>query len=352
MELAKNFQKFFSIENPKKRIVKTFIKNNFTDNKNEWVVLEKIHGANFSFITDGENIYAAKRTAIISPGEYFFNYEIIVEKYKADILEIYKKINSDFPNIMSIQIFGELFGGLYPNYNYEDVKPVQKGIYYNPNVDFMVFDIKINFTTNDFQIRNDKSEFLSHDEVLFYLSSTNFKHVPIITKDNFNNIINLDPVFFTKVPNIYGLPHVDNNYAEGYIFKLNTRHSCDVVRPILKSKNNTLFGEIHDQKEKFLVNCSSSFNIFVEEIKNYLTKNRYDGIIGKIGPDNKIPKIIGCFIADALKDYESSLDYEKTTYYKKSRKNIFNDLTIFINQNEEIMSWIKLTLESISKVNQ
>ncbi|AGF85515.1 ligase 2 [Moumouvirus goulette] len=344
MELSQNFQKYFSIENPNK-ITKILRKNDHTNDKYEWIVLEKIHGANFSFITNGKNICVAKRTAVISSDEYFYNYETIIEKYKEDILEIYKKITLSIKNIMSIQIFGELFGGLYPNYKYENMRPVQKGIYYNPNVDFMVFDIKINYSTDNFQVQNNKSEFLSHNEVLFYLTLTNLKHVPVITKGKFNDIIKMDPVFLTKVPEIYQLPHIDNNYAEGYIFKLNTRHSCNILRPIIKSKNNVLFGEIHNQNKKNYEENISDKNVFIEEIKNYLTKNRFDGIIGKIGPDNKIPKIIGCYIADALNDYESSLDYEKMTLYKKARKTIFNSLTIFINDNKEIMSWIKLTQE-------
>nr|AEX63037.1 RNA ligase 2 [Moumouvirus Monve] len=250
MELAKNFQKYFSIENPKK-IIKSLEKNDYTNDKYEWIVLEKIHGANFSFITNGETIYAAKRTAIIQPGEYFYDYESIVEKYKEDVFKVYNEIFYKTKNIMSIQIFGELFGGLYPNYNDKKINPIQTGIYYNPKIDFMVFDIKINYLTDNFNVQNDKSEFLSHDEVLFYLSTTKFKHVPIIGRGQFNDIIKMEPVFFTQVPGVYELPHVDNNYAEGYIFKLNARHSCDTLRPIIKSKNDTLFGEIHNQKKYF-----------------------------------------------------------------------------------------------------
>nr|URM62377.1 ligase 2 [Mimivirus sp.] len=92
MEINQFFQKYFSIENLNARSFKSLQKNGLLSNNIEWIALEKIHGANFSFITNGEKLETAKRTGIISPEEYFFNYQIVVERYSQDVLNIFNKI--------------------------------------------------------------------------------------------------------------------------------------------------------------------------------------------------------------------------------------------------------------------
>nr|WBF70958.1 RNA ligase 2 [Megavirus caiporensis] len=345
MEVTQIFQKYFSIENLNARSFKSLQKNGLLSNNIEWIALEKIHGANFSFITDGVKIETAKRTGIIHSEEYFFNYQIVVERYNKDVFNIFNQIKKNIDDLMSIQIYGELFGGAYPDMYVKDVKPIQKGVYYNPDIDFLVFDIKINYKTESGIPDNNHSEFLSHDEVINYISGTKIKIVPEISRAIFADIIKMDPVFHTKVPTMYGLPQIDNNLAEGYIFKMNTRHLCNIYRPVIKSKNDNIFGEVHKSSIKYdikdLLLKDTEVGGFYGEIKCYLTKNRFDGIIGKIGPDNKPAKIIGCFIADAMREYETTLDKEKKIDYIKNKKNISKNLTIYISNNQEIQSWLK-----------
>ncbi|AGD92214.1 RNA ligase 2 [Megavirus lba] len=345
MEINQFFQKYFSIENLNARSFKSLQKNGLLSNNIEWIALEKIHGANFSFITNGEKLETAKRTGIISSEEYFFNYQIVVERYSQDVFNIFNKIKKNIDNLMSIQIYGELFGGAYPDMYVKDIKPIQKGVYYNPDIDFLIFDIKINYKTESGIPENNYSEFLSHDEVINYISKTNIRIVPEISRAIFTDIIKMDPVFHTKVPAMYGLPQINNNLAEGYVFKMNARHLCNIFRPIIKSKNDDIFGEVHKSSIKYdikdLLLKNSEIGSSYEEIKCYLTKNRFDGIIGKIGPDNKPAKIIGCFIADALREYEITLDADKKIEYNKNKRNISKNITIYISNNPEIQSWFK-----------
>ena len=67
----------------------------YNPNKVKWCVTEKCHGANFCFHCNGESIYYAKRTSILSKTDQFFGYEAIKEKYKEKILNAYNMINSD-----------------------------------------------------------------------------------------------------------------------------------------------------------------------------------------------------------------------------------------------------------------
>jgi hypothetical protein len=73
------FKKYNSIENSYQEDFITNIKRQgFSDL--EYVVQEKIHGANLSFMTDGQSIISAKRTGIILEGEQFFNSKLVQEK--------------------------------------------------------------------------------------------------------------------------------------------------------------------------------------------------------------------------------------------------------------------------------
>ena len=63
-----------------------------------WIVTEKIHGANFCFICDGNTIRCAKRKAILQSEDRFFQFQRIKERYsqkfRAEIslvLEIWRK---------------------------------------------------------------------------------------------------------------------------------------------------------------------------------------------------------------------------------------------------------------------
>lgn len=86
--------------------------------KEDWIVLEKVHGANFSFhVNDEGTVKPARRRAILKENENFFAYreaEFITtapEKMKKIFAEVVKR----FPNknISQVSIWGELFGGTY-----------------------------------------------------------------------------------------------------------------------------------------------------------------------------------------------------------------------------------------------
>ena len=58
------------------------------------------------------------------------------------IINIYKKLKEIYPDILRFAIYGEYFGGAFPNIE-SKVKAVQKGVYYIPNHDFMAFDVRV-----------------------------------------------------------------------------------------------------------------------------------------------------------------------------------------------------------------
>ena len=104
-----------------------------------WVASEKVHGANFSLITDGKQVIAGKRTSLLLPlssvsklksgnsskklknkiatnaGSSFFDgWEQVLNDHKQHAIQVFNTVkNTIDSNVTTIIIFGELFGGFY-----------------------------------------------------------------------------------------------------------------------------------------------------------------------------------------------------------------------------------------------
>jgi Rnl2 family RNA ligase len=227
MELAKQFRKYPDIENYKERLINRFRILGY--NNEEWICMEKIHGVNLSFLTDGGEVVIGKRVSVIEESENFFCCKKILNKYSKDILDLYYLIRADIRETVSIQIFGELFGGYYPNLISMGI-PVQREIWYSNQIDYLVYDIQVN-------VSNSSPFFLSHDETEKYLNEMDkLKGVPIITRGLIDDIININSQINTQIPSIYNLPELNDNIIEGFIFKTNKRHYLHVQRPIFKKR--------------------------------------------------------------------------------------------------------------------
>lgn len=59
------FRKYPSIENSYRKGFAQAVRDAGEEAGAEWVVTEKIHGANFSFWTDGSNVACGKRTSLL-----------------------------------------------------------------------------------------------------------------------------------------------------------------------------------------------------------------------------------------------------------------------------------------------
>lgn len=93
--MSKQFTKFPSLENTYRQ--KEIDKIVMMEIKDQWVVTEKVHGANFSFWvykdvdTKEIDIKCAKRSGWIEEDEKFFNYKSVLEKYRP-MLEKLRKV--------------------------------------------------------------------------------------------------------------------------------------------------------------------------------------------------------------------------------------------------------------------
>lgn len=332
------FKTYNSIENAyQARIIDQIRLQGFE--KEIFIVQEKVHGANFSFFTNGNEIKIAKRTAFIEKEEKFYNAHQILERYRKNVIEVFEKVKTIYPDIETVVIYGELFGGGYKHREVDSVKDaikVQKGVEYAPYNEFYAFDIKLNGTT-----------YLDTDLVNQIFDETGFFYAKILFQGTLEEALKFPNVFNSKIPAWLGLPEIENNICEGTIIKtLKTKYFGNGSRVILKNKNEKwtekskmVRKDRPVQKEvRFSENAQNIWN----EISKYATLNRLNNVISKIGEfePKMIGKVIGLFSKDILEDFEKDFPRAFIIIEKEEQKRInkkLNSLVIDVVK-EELMT--------------
>ncbi|WP_284462956.1 RNA ligase, Rnl2 family [Chryseobacterium sp.] len=332
------FKTYNSIENAyQARMIDQIRLQGFGDEV--FIVQEKVHGANFSFFTDGKEIKIAKRTAFIEKNEKFYNAHYILERYKKNVIDVFQKVKTMYPNVETVVIYGELFGG---GYNHKEVEPVkgavrvQKGIEYAPYNEFYAFDIKLNGIT-----------YLDTDVVNEIFEKTGFFYAKTLFQGTLEEALRFPNVFNSKIPTWLGLPEL-NNMCEGTIIKtLKTKYFGNGARVILKNKNEKWIEKSKMVKkqgktvQKQIVFGETAQNIW-EEIQRYVTANRLNNVVSKIGEfePKMMGKIIGLFAQDILEDFEKDFPSVFTAIEKEEQKRINKKLNTLVIDfiKEELMT--------------
>lgn len=302
------FKKYTSIENTYREEFLDRIKGHGFWNE-EFIVQEKVHGANLSYwTTDGEHFFSAKRTAQIESDEKFYNQELILKDIEPQLKNIWSDLKNEVADLKQLTIFGEIIGGDYPHpevaVNRKSVM-VQKGIYYSPNNHFYAFDILIN-----------KEQYLDVELANHHFSKQGLLHAKTIFKGNINECLSYQNDFNSTIPKELNLPELSPNIVEGVIIRPRvTRHFNNGTRLILKNKN-----EKWSENKKYHKSIVSGDEIpekiikLQEAILTYVTENRLNNVISKIGEitPKDFGRILGMFnkdvIEDFIKDYHDITD--------------------------------------------
>lgn len=335
------FKTYNSIENAyQTRMIDQIRLQGFGDEV--FIVQEKVHGANFSFFTDGKEIKIAKRTAFIEKDEKFYNAHQILEQYRKNVINLFQKVKTIYPNVETVVIYGELFGGGYKHKDVEPVKNairVQAGIEYAPFNDFYAFDIKLNGVT-----------YLDTDIANSIFEETGFFYAKTLFEGTLEEALKFPNVFNSKIPTWLGLPEM-NNMCEGTIIKtLKTRYFGNGARVILKNKNEKWIerSKVVRKQGKTVqktVHFGEKAQNIWEEIQTYVTANRLNNVMSKIGEfDPKMMgKIIGLFAQDILEDFEKDFPSVFTTIEKEEQKRINKKLnSLVINCIKEELMTLKV----------
>lgn len=183
--------------------------------KARWIVTEKIHGANVSFVTDGKRLRCAKRKSFLAPDEDFYGVYEVAQRLEETLFSLFAALKEEYPDLIRIAVYGELFGGGYPHPEVAPVlgvQPIQTGVYYCPQIEFCAFDLAVERPTRSF---------LPFEEALtFFKNAALFCAEPLFT-GSYEEALAYPIGFLSTIPKRLNLPPLEANKAEGIVLKPN-----------------------------------------------------------------------------------------------------------------------------------
>lgn len=299
------FKKYSSIENSFSREFMEHVVAEMPQDL-EYVVQEKVHGANTSFLCDGIDVGFAKRTSILVAGEQFYEYPELLEHYRDRVLNLFVDIKAKYPEVTHISVFGEMFGGLYPH---DSVKTshklslIQKGVCYTPEHEFYAFDI--------FLFTEDGGRFLPVDDVNEFFETHGFFYAKTLFRGTLIECLRHPNDFQSKIAEWLGLPAIMDNICEGIVIRpVVPMYLRNGSRVLIKSKNDR-FAEKKSVKQRNKlfaepVPYSDALKALIEEGETYVTQNRLTNVVSHIGEvhfPKDFGKVMGLFSKDALDDF-------------------------------------------------
>jgi len=245
--------------------------------KDKWVVLEKIHGANFSFVINGNNVKAAKRTGFLD--ENFFGVQAsgLIESLQKPCLKAYQAIIKENPNIDTVTIFGELFGGLYKHSDVpavEGVHFVQVEIQYCPQLAFKAYDILVSGPSLP-------PDYLDYDKVMEVLGDAGIDYITPYLIGTMEQALHFDIDIDTKIPKSFGLPQLPfRNKVEGVVVKPLHNAWTGKNRVIVKIKNvEFLETKLQEYRREKLIKGKKAMNSEEQEEKRENDDDENEAVI-------------------------------------------------------------------------
>jgi len=339
-----NFSEYEKIPTDFKKLLQCTGTFNYL-NKLDWVVTEKVHGANFSFIYTNRKLQYAKRKEMLSWNDDFFGFQLVVSKIENRLIDLFEELSKKFQAEKYI-IYGELFGGIYPHPDVtadKNANAIQTGIYYSPTINFYAFDIALEPGNNS------EKYYLDYKTAEAYFRNHNLVHAQILLAGKLDDALNFDKQINSTVPKQLQLPIIENNLIEGIVIKpLNYSAKPELIsRPVLKIKNPG-FEEnrkYHQAKKWFyipnIILKSEEIGFLLEDMKNYVTENRLNSTISKIGSfDKNNQKRLNSIKDEFLKDVLADFNHDNL--------NILNDLSS--QQSEWLDSRLMKEIERLIEV--
>jgi len=256
----------------------------------QWAVTEKIHGANFAFIYENNSIQYGKRNGIIESTDSFFNYQQILPDTLPKIQLMIDRIQHDaHQNHMTYQkiiIYGELFGGIYPEYPLRTI-PIQKGVYYSPDIHFYAFDIYVVENTPTTNTANTNlsiasscigiGKYLDFEQSIDYFQQVDLLYAePLGIFPSYDKASQYPLGFSTTIPTKLHLPPIpssascNENRAEGIVIRSMTERYIVKIK-IVEFAEALYYDNSIDSQDKQSI------------IPYLITENRLNNAISKIG---------------------------------------------------------------------
>lgn len=322
------FKKYSSIENAITREFMERVRAEMPADL-EWVVQEKVHGSNTSFLCDGLDVKFAKRTSVLADDEKFYDFQSLVETYKSRVISLFNRVKKTYPGVENISVFGEMFGGRYAHPNVPAEKGttlIQKGVNYTPGHEFYGFDIYI--------FEGEESRFLPVDEVNAIFESEGFFYAKTLFRGSLEECLKYPNAFQSKISQWLRLPDIDDNICEGVVIRpVEPQYLRNGSRVLIKNKNarfaekksvkvrNKLFSEP--------VPYSDALKSLIPDIEAYVTEARLNNVVSHIGEvsfPKDFGKVMGMFAKDILDDFLKEHGGEYSALDKCEQKSLNREL--------------------------
>ena len=188
----------------------------------EWIVTEKIHGANFSVVADGRGTRFAKRSGELPELEDFYGFRSAglndtLSACAHRLLDALRRTDE----VDSVCVFGELCGGHYPHQEVPAVPgalPVQHGVWYSPGLEFVVFDVCVG------ELGAAERRFLDFAEARRLALEAGFDFVEVLKQGSLQACLEAPIRFSSRVPGMIGLPSLPElgmpNTTEGVVVRM------------------------------------------------------------------------------------------------------------------------------------
>jgi Rnl2 family RNA ligase len=303
----------------------------------EWVVTEKIHGANFVLLTDGELVRCAKRKAVLPPGEDFFGHLTVLSQLEDDVMLLFALVQERRPDVAWMAVYGELFGGGYPHPAVPQeplVSPVQPGIYYAPTLSFCIFDIKVGTPENEAGL------YLDYADVWAYCEESGVMAAAPLFVGSFEEATAYDESFETTIPERLGWPALGHKQlAEGVVIKpwreLLFAREGRPLRPVIKKKIPHFAEDIRElpvaSGGPSLPAHATNVDLLRYEMMVRVTAPRMEAVISKFGRFKKKNRkqrqaLLDLFVEDVLSDVREADPSLYLAVHKNDKRAMFAEL--------------------------
>eukprot|EP01012_Entosiphon_sulcatum_P026342 TRINITY_DN31773_c0_g1_i1.p1 TRINITY_DN31773_c0_g1~~TRINITY_DN31773_c0_g1_i1.p1 ORF type:complete len:364 (-),score=47.68 TRINITY_DN31773_c0_g1_i1:61-1152(-) len=277
----------------------------------EWVATEKIHGSNFSFMVNSEEVLCCRRTAVLEDSETFYGWQLVRDQLAGPTRKLFETV-ARHPTygeeLAAIKLFGELYGGIYPHADVPDEghQPVQRGVYYSPTIRFMAFDLQV------VMLPPRPSVWMDCDTFAELLELCGIPHLRPLKRGSIEECLATDITFDSTVPAALGLPPLPRNQVEGIVVK--PAGMAEYGKRSVFKKKNPKFDEVNppaplSKYEQEANDRMSAGERIYQELPRYLNANRLDSVQSKHGvlTIERLAEGVEWLSQDALKDFKGDM---------------------------------------------
>ena len=321
------FKKFPSLENTY-QVKPIQIAEELGFDKEQYIVTEKVHGANFSFWMTEEHlsvegiglcsslvIKCAKRSGWIEDDEKFFNYQPVLEKYRDSLERLYYHLSGTHA-CNEVVVFGELYGG-----------NIQSGMCYKDDQDFIAFDMKIDGVPVDkLAMFND-------------LKTYEIPCVPLLGKfETLQEALNFNESFDSLLMRKGFNGEDKHKEAEGVVIEpVIPKWFPNGSRVYFKKKTKRFLEKGGNKIHKPVENLPKELEGVLTQAFEYITEPRYSAVTSKIGEVTikDIDKVIDFMTKDILEKIEkdSLIIPENKKFMKLLQQEVQNFIRPILLQN-------------------